>query len=306
MHQHLVSIILSSQLHISPCILTNAVVYGLLYLTFSGAKAQTNVWRVLDRIIAATYHMMSLNPLPSDCAEVNPSTGCLTIWHCAYRDSCGFTPDVCTELFLRRNSAKREALAVNNVQFMNVEQHYKFKKMQICVLRERSSIPDHLLYDPVTPMARSGSCSTPSMSQDTSMSQDSAYSSEYSSMLKQDMLQQSILTSPSGNGRHLTFYKIPKRLGGTEQSKENFLRNIPQSVFETMLADAGGTVSQGVELFVERLYKIDGDAALAGMRSGRKSLSVTTRSVFPGDFTWESPLETCNVRPFRKGTFPCF
>ncbi|KAJ1401720.1 hypothetical protein B484DRAFT_437763, partial [Ochromonadaceae sp. CCMP2298] len=138
-----------------------------------GAKAQTNVWRVLDRIIAATHHMISLNPLPSDCAEVNPSTGCL----CAYKDSCGFTPDVCTELFLRRNSAKREALAVNNVLFTNVEQSYKFKKMQICVLRERSSIPIYLLYDPVTPMARSSSSSTPSMSQDTSMSQDSRYSS---------------------------------------------------------------------------------------------------------------------------------
>jgi hypothetical protein len=35
-----------------------------------------------------------------------------------------------------------------------------------------------------------------------------------------------------------------------------------------MLADVGGSVGQGVDLFVERLYKIDAGAAVAGVRSG--------------------------------------
>jgi hypothetical protein len=80
MHQRSVSIILFAQLHSRASILTNAVIYGLIYLPFSGAKAQTDVWRVLDRIIAATHHMMMLQPLPSDCPEVNPTTGCLTVY----------------------------------------------------------------------------------------------------------------------------------------------------------------------------------------------------------------------------------
>jgi hypothetical protein len=65
----------------------------------------------------------------------------------------------------------------------------------------------------------------------------------------------------------MRFYKIPKSISA-EQSKENFLRNVPQTVFDTMLTDAGGTIHQGVQLFAERVYKVDPEAAIDGVRSG--------------------------------------
>jgi hypothetical protein len=69
------------------------------------------VWRVLDHIICATMHMVNLNPPPENCPEVNPKTGCLTVWLCEYVDRCGFTRDVCTEIFYKNNNKKRAALA---------------------------------------------------------------------------------------------------------------------------------------------------------------------------------------------------
>jgi hypothetical protein len=229
------------------------------------------VWRVLDRIIYATMHMVNLKPPPENCPEVNPNTGCLTVWLCDYGDSCGFTTDVSIELFHKNNNKKRAALAVHNILFMNERKDYFLKKIQICVLGVISSIPDALLCDMGTPMARSSSSSsTPSMSQssESSESQSSeSQCSEYSAEQQKDMRLNSILSPQCRNGRHLRFFKIPKSIS-PEQSKENFLRNVPQTAFETMLADAGGTLSQGVELFVERLYKVDAVAAVAGLKSG--------------------------------------
>jgi hypothetical protein len=169
MHLRSISILLTAKLHISPSILTNAVLYWLFYLPFSGAAAQTNAWRVLDRIIAATQHLLSLDPLPAGCPEVNPTTGCLTVWLWEY-ESCGYTRDVNRELFKRKNSETREALSNQNILFTNVEQAYEKKKMQICVQGDISTIPDSLLTLSEF-SSSSSSSSTPSMSQSSESSE---------------------------------------------------------------------------------------------------------------------------------------
>ncbi|KAJ1411996.1 hypothetical protein B484DRAFT_455491 [Ochromonadaceae sp. CCMP2298] len=130
--------------------------------------------------------------------------------------------------------------------------------MQLCVGSDRSYIPDCLL-DGLGTTPMSSISITPSTSQSSESQSSESQGSQYSGI--------SMFSPHSRNGRHIHFYKMPKSISA-EQSKENFLRNVPQAVFEAMLADAGGSVGQGVELFVERMYKIDAGAAVAGVRSG--------------------------------------
>jgi hypothetical protein len=139
------------------------------------------------------------------------------------------------------------------IQFEASTQSYDKKKITLSTCASnRSYIPWSELYKQQSTPSTSYSQSSDSQSSDS-------LSSQYSGIR--------LFSPPSRNGRHMTFYRIPKSLSA-EQSKKNFLRNVPQAVFETMLADAGGAVGEGVELFVERLFKIDAGAVVAGVRSG--------------------------------------
>jgi hypothetical protein len=161
------------------------------------------------------------NPSLLQGPEGSSVSGLVTVKLVMYEESCGYTKEVSFELYSRKNRANRDLLERAGIQFEASTQSYDKKKITLSkCASNRSYFPWSELYEQQSTPSTRYSQSSESQSSESQSSQ--SQSSQYSGIR--------LFSPPSRNGRHMTFYRIPKSISA-EQSKENFLRNVPQAVF---------------------------------------------------------------------------